>query len=75
MNGAIRDVSVTGYERIIPQLVLPDANDRHVLAAAIKAQAQVIVTKNIKDFPESKLSTWGIPFARNILTIFSVPSR
>ncbi|WP_209693041.1 PIN domain-containing protein [Kribbella aluminosa] len=33
-----------------PRRDLPDADDRHVLAAAIKVHAQVIVTENIKDF-------------------------
>jgi predicted nucleic acid-binding protein len=56
MGRAIRDVLITGYEPLIPMLELPDANDRHVLAAAIKARAQVIVTTNIKDFPKPALS-------------------
>lgn len=60
MNRAIRDVLVTGYEPLIEVLELPDAGDRHVLAAAIKAHAQVIVTENVKDFPRDKLATWNI---------------
>lgn len=51
MNDAIRDVTVTGYERLIDQLDLPDPDDRHVLAAAIHAESQVIVTRNLRDFP------------------------
>lgn len=34
--------------------------DRHVLAAAVVARAQVIVTANIKDFPASALDPFGI---------------
>jgi len=56
MNRAIRDVVVTGYEPLIEVLDLPDAGDRHVLAAAIKANAQIIVTENTKDFPDEKLA-------------------
>lgn len=51
MNRAIRDVLVTGYEPLVEVLDLPDPDDRHVLAAAITARAQVIVTDNLKDFP------------------------
>jgi predicted nucleic acid-binding protein len=47
----LRDANVTGYESIIDGLVLPDPDDRHVLAAAMRAGAQVIVTDNLKHFP------------------------
>lgn len=60
MNDAIRDVTVVGYEHLIDQLDLLDADDRHVLAAAIHAEAQVIVTRNLRDFPADRLSTWGV---------------
>lgn len=60
MNRAIRDVLVTGYEPIVEILQLPDPDDRHVLAAAIKAHAQIIVTDNVKDFPQDALAPWGI---------------
>lgn len=60
MNDAIRDVTVTGFEQLIDQLDLPDPDDRHVLAAAIHAGAQVIVTRNLRDFPPQTLDPWGI---------------
>jgi predicted nucleic acid-binding protein len=64
MNDAVRDVLVTGFETLIPALSLPDPDDRHVLAAAIKCNAQVIVTSNLKDFPRSELDRWGIEARR-----------
>ncbi|MGW9381481.1 PIN domain-containing protein [Streptomyces albidoflavus] len=60
MNRAVRDCLVTGFEPLIEGLKLPDEDDRHVLAAAIRAGAQVIVTNNRKDFPTDYLGTWGI---------------
>ncbi|MFD3627931.1 PIN domain-containing protein [Streptomyces sp. NPDC058698] len=60
MNGAIRDCLVTGFEPLIEGLKLPDPDDRHVLAAAIQAGAQVVVTNNRKDFPPDYLNNWGI---------------
>ena len=60
MNDAVGDVLVTGYEPLINAVKLPDPDDRHVLAAAIKGKAQVIVTDNMKHFPKSVLATWGI---------------
>lgn len=60
MLTSIRDCLVTGYEPLVPALVLPDPDDRHVLAAAIRARAQVIVTNNLKDFPAESLRQWDI---------------
>lgn len=60
MNVHVRDCLVTGYESLIPGLKLPDEKDRHVLAAAIKAGASVIVTYNLSDFPEESLAPFGI---------------
>jgi len=60
MNAAIPDCLVSGYEPLIEGLKLPDAGDRHVLAAAIKAGAQAIVTRNLKHFPAADLQPWGM---------------
>ncbi|MBU9616719.1 PIN domain-containing protein [Burkholderia multivorans] len=60
MDRAIPDAVVIGYESLIAGLVLPDADDRHVLAAAIRCNASVIVTFNRKDFPEEALLPYGI---------------
>lgn len=60
MNAHVRDCLVEGYEDLIEGLTLPDPNDRHVLAAAIKGGADVIVTLNLKDFPQDMLAPYGI---------------
>ncbi len=60
MNLAVPDCLVTGYEKLIPALNLPDPDDRHVLAAAIKARAAYIVTRNKKDFPQDVMERHGI---------------
>jgi predicted nucleic acid-binding protein len=56
MDKALKDALVVDYETLIPQLLLPDRNDRHVLAAAIRSKASLIVTFNLADFPASILS-------------------
>lgn len=60
MDSAVLDALVTGYESLIVSLNLPDPDDRHVLAAAIHCGANIIVTKNLKDFPTSELSKYNI---------------
>ncbi|MCD0160471.1 PIN domain-containing protein [Deinococcus sp. 6YEL10] len=60
MDQAVPDAQVTGYEALIESLSLPDPDDRHVLAAAIHAQADVIVTLNLKDFPREPLEPYGV---------------
>lgn len=59
-NEAFPDALVINYEGLINQLKLPDENDRHVMAAAIKTNANLIVTNNIKDFPEEYLRSFGL---------------
>ncbi|MEN5310572.1 PIN domain-containing protein [Pseudomonas koreensis] len=60
MDRAIPDACVHDFEDLIAGLSLPDSNDRHVLAAAIRCSAGVIVTFNLKDFPDSSLAPYGV---------------
>jgi predicted nucleic acid-binding protein len=60
MDKHAEDALVTGYEDLIEGLHLPDPNDRHVLAPAIRARADVIVTRNMRDFPADVLGPFGI---------------
>lgn len=57
MNAAVDDCLVVGYEPLVESFSLPDPNDRHVVAAAVRAGAQSIVTFNLKDFPAEQLPT------------------
>lgn len=59
-NLAFPDALVNNYSGLISGLNLPDPKDCHVLAAAIKTNANVIVTNNIKDFPKDYLSSFGL---------------
>jgi hypothetical protein len=55
MDQHVRGCRVRGYRRWEPRLALPDANDRHVLAAALACVADVIVTFNTGNFPTDAL--------------------
>jgi predicted nucleic acid-binding protein len=54
------DCLISGYEQLEAGLELPDADDRHVLAAAIHGGAQAIVTYNLVDFPDSELNKHNV---------------
>ena len=60
MNRHVRDCLVSGYESLISGIQLPDDRDRHVVAAAIVAGAETILTFNLKDFPQASLDTFKI---------------
>ena len=60
MRRVLPDADVRSYEHRIATLTLPDAGDRHVLAAAIEAGASVLLTFNLVDFPDASLATHGV---------------
>lgn len=60
MDRAFPDASVSGWEGLLPALGLPDPDDVHVLAAAIVGRADIIVTLNLKDFPQTLLEPYEI---------------
>jgi predicted nucleic acid-binding protein len=57
MDQHSEDALVEGYAPLINSLSLPDPDDRHVLAAAIRCRADAIVTFNLKDFPDQALQS------------------
>jgi predicted nucleic acid-binding protein len=60
IDSHVPDCLVSGYKSLIEGLQLPDPGDRHVLAAAIKAGAQVIVTCDTAHFPKECLAEFDI---------------
>lgn len=60
VNDAFPDALVEKYETLIEALTLPDEKDKHVLAAAIKTNANLIVTNNLKHFPKKYLASFGL---------------
>ena len=59
MRRAFPDAMVEGYEPLIAAMTC-DPKDRHVLAAAVRAGAEVLVTFNLVDFPESSTAPYDI---------------
>ena len=60
MDRAFDDASVRGWEPLVQGIALPDQDDRHVVAAALRGQADLIVTANHSDFPTTSLEPLGL---------------
>ena len=60
IDRALPGADVPGWEQHMSGLVLPDPDDCHVLAAALAAGANTILTMNLRDFPTSALSPLGV---------------
>lgn len=80
MNAAVPDSLVTGYEALVDSIVLKDPDDRHVVAAAIRSNADIIVTFNEKDFDVDELAKYDLytehpdEFVANMLEIETAKS-
>jgi predicted nucleic acid-binding protein len=59
MTRSFPDALVTGYESLVDGMT-NDPKDRHVLAAAVRAGAEVLVTFNTRDFPEPALKPYDV---------------
>ncbi|GAA1365203.1 hypothetical protein JOD53_001781 [Brevibacterium luteolum] len=64
MDYAFKDALVEGWEPIERAVELPDPDDRHVVAAALRGRADAIITENTKDFPERVLEPLGLEATR-----------
>ncbi|SFR17992.1 Predicted nucleic acid-binding protein, contains PIN domain [Lentzea waywayandensis] len=53
------DAEVTGYQHLVESMD-NDPKDRHVLAAAVWGGAELLVTENLKDFPDAAVKRFGI---------------
>lgn len=60
MDQEFEEAMVKGYEPLIPEIALDDPNDQHILAAAIKCKADIIVTENMRHFPARTLAPLGL---------------
>ena len=75
-NRAFPGACVAGYEPLITGVLLPDPDDRHVVAAAVAAHADAIITANLPDFPDDVLNPLGLhaihpdDFLLNLLDLF-----
>lgn len=59
MRTAFPDAEIEGYEYLVDGMT-NDEKDHHVLAAAVRGNVEVLVTFNLKDFPESALKSFDI---------------
>ena len=60
MNNAFPNALTKDFESLIENIILPDIDDRHVVACAIKASAKQIITFNLKDFPAKTLVNYDL---------------
>ncbi|MEZ2440364.1 PIN domain-containing protein [Chitinophaga sp. RCC_12] len=75
MDSAFPDARISAYQQLINNIKLPDPDDRHVLAAAIKGDAKLIITNNLKDFPSKRLQCYQLEaqtpdkFIKSLITL------
>jgi hypothetical protein len=59
MDRAFPESSISGYEQLIDAMKNHEG-DHHVLAAAIRGNAETIVTENLRHFPKAACDPYGI---------------
>jgi predicted nucleic acid-binding protein len=59
LRNHFREAWISGYESLIPRMT-NDEKDRHVAAAAVRAEASIIVTFNLRHFRPEHLDPWNI---------------
>ncbi|SDL77860.1 PIN domain-containing protein [Corynebacterium mycetoides] len=64
MKDTFNDACVVGWETLKLSLNLSDPGDNHVVAAALLGRADVIVTNNLKDFPNRELGRFNLSAQR-----------
>ncbi len=64
MNVAFEDALVDGSEHLETSIVLPDPDDRHVVARAVAAGADAIITNNVADFPATAIAPFNLEIIR-----------
>jgi predicted nucleic acid-binding protein len=60
LNDAFPHAPVTGFEPWVERFDLPDPNDRHVLAAAVHGECDMLVTYNNVDFPDEAVEPYDL---------------
>jgi hypothetical protein len=60
MDDAFEDARIDGWENLEDTVTLPDPDDRHVVAAAVRGRADAIVTANVRDYPPDVLGSLHI---------------
>ncbi|MCY3832639.1 MAG: PIN domain-containing protein [Chloroflexi bacterium] len=60
MNQSFPNASISGFENYIQRLNLPDPKDHHVLAAAVVGKCDLLITRNVRHFPDEYLTSLGI---------------
>lgn len=60
MDEAFEDARVEGWEHLEATVTLPDPDDRHVVAAALRGRADAIITTNVRHYPTDTLEPLGI---------------
>ena len=60
LNRHYPESCIDGWEDRVESIALPDPDDRHVVAAAVEGACDIIVTYNLRDFPQEALGVLGL---------------